>query len=195
MRLQQVTWLHLLGISLVVLAFLLVSGKVVMAQGEITVRLDPVGESEISGTVILTAAGEGTDIVLYIEGLPPSADARATLHANSCAIPSASFTALPELKADATGRATATGSVLFRGTENVSLATMADGEHIITIQTEQMVACGVIPKLTSVSAPSTLPVTGGPASSRLVITMGVIGLCTFFTGLLLWQRSQPRHRF
>ena len=57
-----------------------------------------------------------------------------TMRANTCAMPSASFAALPDLKADATGRATATGSVLFHGTENVALATMADGEHIIAIR-------------------------------------------------------------
>jgi len=59
--------------------------------------------------------------------------------------PSASFAALPDLKADATGRARATGSVLYHGTENVALATMADGEHIIAIQAGQFVACGMIP--------------------------------------------------
>lgn len=194
MRFQQLTWLHLFGISLVILALLLVPGMV-MAQGEITVRLDPVGESEVSGTAKLTAAGEGTNIVLDIEGLPSGADARATMHANTCAMPSASFTALPELKADATGRATATGSVLFRGTEDIALATMADGEHIIAIQIEQVVACGVIPKLASSSAPPTLPVTGGLASSRLAVTMGVIGLCAFLIGLLIWEHGRSPRRF
>jgi hypothetical protein len=37
-------------------------------------------------------------------------------------MPSASFAALPNLKADATGRATMTGFVLFHGTENVALS-------------------------------------------------------------------------
>ena len=52
------------------------------------------------------------------------------MHAGTCAMPSASFAPLPYLKADATGRTTATGLVLFHATENVALATMADGEHI-----------------------------------------------------------------
>ena len=67
------------------------------------------------------------------------------MYANTCAEPSASFAALPELKADAGGKATATGSIRYRGTEAVALATMADGAHIIAIQTGHMVACGVIP--------------------------------------------------
>ncbi|MFB0537022.1 MAG: hypothetical protein ACETWR_18835 [Anaerolineae bacterium] len=195
MRLRQLTWLRLLGISLVVLALLLLPGMVI-AQEAVTVRLDPMGESGVSGTVTLIAAGDGTNVELDIKGLAPGADARATMHAGTCAMPSASFAALPDLKADATGRATATGSVLFHGTENVALTTMADGEHIIAIQQAgQVVACGVIPMLTSASAPPTLPVTGGAAFSLMAATAGVLGLCALSAGLFLRQRSQPRRRF
>ena len=112
------------------------------------------------------------------------------MHAGTCAMPSASFAALPELKADETGRATATGSVLFHGTENVALATMADGEHIIAIQASgQVVACGTIPKL----APEGLPMSGGEAISLGAVAVG-LGLCALFAGLFLRQRSQPRRR-
>ena len=120
------------------------------------------------------------------------------MHANTCAMPSASFATLPDLKADATGRATATGSVLFHGTENIALTTMADGEHIIAIQAGQVVACGVIPKLTSASAPPTLPVTGGAAFVNFRpqgATVGVLGLCALSAGLFLRQRSRPRRHF
>ena len=194
MRLRQLTWLRLLGISLVVLALLLLPGLVI-AQEAVTVRLDPVDRSGVSGTATLTAAGEGTHVELDIQGLAPGAAARASMQANTCALPSASFAALPDLQADTTGRATATGSVLFRGTENVALATMADGEHIITIQTGQVVACGVIPKLTSASASSTLPVTGGTAPWRLAATASVLGLCALSAGLFLRRRSRPLRRF
>jgi hypothetical protein len=195
MRLRQLAWLRLLGISLIVLAVLLLPG-VVMAREAITVRLDPVGESEVSGTATLIAAGDGTKVTLDIKGLAPGADARATMHANTCAMPSASFAALPDLEADATGRATATGSVLFHGRENVALATMADGEHIIAIQAGgQVMACGVIPKLTSASVPPTLPVTGGAAFSLMAATADALGFCALSAGLFLRQRSQPRHRF
>jgi hypothetical protein len=196
MRLRRLTWLRLLGISLVVLALLLLPGML-MAQGPATVQLDPVGESGVSGTATLIAAGDGTNVALDIKGLASGADARATMHANTCSMPSASFAALPDLKADATGRATATGSVLFRGTENVALATMADREHIIAIQVGgQVVACGVIPKLTSASVPPTLPVTGGAAISLKAAIAGVLGLCALSVDLFLRQRShQPRRRF
>lgn len=195
MRLRQSTWLRLPAISLVALALLLLPG-VVMAQEAVTVRLGPVGESGVSGIATLIAAGDGAKVALDVKGLAPDADARATLHAGTCAMPSASFAALPDLKADATGRATATGSVLFRGTENVALATMADGEHIIAIQQAgQVVACGVIPKLTSALAPPTLPVTGGAAFSLMAATAGVLGLYALSAGLFLLQRSQPRRRF
>jgi hypothetical protein len=196
MRLRQLTRLHLLGISLVApLALLLLPGMG-MAQAAVTVQLDPVGESKVSGTATLTAAGEGTDVTLDVTGLAPGTDARATMHANTCAMPSASFAALPDLKADATGSATATGSVLFHGTEAVALATMADGEHVIAVQAGQVVACGVIPKLASAAAPPTLPATGGAtfSTSSLVAAMaGIFGLCALSAGLFLRRRSQTRN--
>jgi hypothetical protein len=168
----------------------------VVAQEAVTVRLDPMGESGVSGTATLIAAGDGTNVTLDIKGLASGADARATMHAGTCAMPSASFAVLPDLKADATGRATATGSVLFHGTENVALATMADGEHIIAIQAGgQVVACGVIPKLTPASAPPTLPVTGGAAFWSMAATAGVLGFCALSAGLFLRQRNQPWRRF
>jgi hypothetical protein len=166
----------LLGISLIVLALLLLPGLVI-AQEAVTVRLDPVDGSGVSGTATLTAAGEGTQVELDVQGLAPGAAARANMQANTCAMPSASFAALPELQADAASRATAIGSVLFRGTDNVALATMADGAHIITIQTGQVVACGVIPMLTSASASQTLQVNGGTAPWLLAAAASVLGLC------------------
>src|SRR5262245_25702035 len=117
----------------------------VIAEERVTVQLHPVGRSGVRGTASLSAAGEGTQVVLEVVGLAPLRTARATMHANTCAEPSASFAALPELKADASGKATATGSIRHRGTDAVALTTMADGAHIITIQTGHMVACGVIP--------------------------------------------------
>lgn len=192
MRSQQSTWLCLLGISLVVLALLLLS-DMAMAQEAVTVQLDPVGESEVSGTVTLIAVGDGTHVTLDIKGLAPGANARATMHANTCAMPSASFAALPDLHADATGRATATGSMLFHGMD-IALAIMADGEHIIAIRAGQAVACGVIPKLTSTSTPQTLPMTGGATFSPMTAAAGILGFCALFAGLFLRQRGQPQRR-
>src|SRR5262245_59646613 len=147
MRLRQLLRPCRIGLWLVVLIMLLLQTSSVAAAREgVTVRLDQVGGSGVRGTAILTAAGEGTQVVLEVEGLAPGTTARATMHANTCTEPSASFAALPKLTADAGGNVRATGSILYLDTDAVALATMADGEHIIGIQTGQMVACGVIPR-------------------------------------------------
>jgi hypothetical protein len=179
MRLTQLIWL---GVWFIVLAPLLLPGPV-LAQEKVIVQLESVDGSEISGTATLSVAGEGTNVVLDIKGLTPAATAQGTIHAGTCATPSASFASLPELKADATGKATATGSVRFRGTEDVALTTMTDGEHIIVIQSEEDVACGVIPQLAA--PPVSLPVTGGMTATLLSIGMSVLGFCLLCTGLLI----------
>jgi hypothetical protein len=192
MRLRQLIGLARIELWLVVLTMLLAPG-LVMAQEGVTVPLDPVGGSGVSGTATLTAAGEGTQVELVVEGLAPGTAARATMQANTCAEPSASFAALPDLTADASGTATATGSVFFRGTEDVALATMADGAHIIAIQTDQMVACGVIPTLAPASAPAALPGTGGAPPWFKPITAGILGLGILSAGLFL-RRSRSIYR-
>lgn len=160
-----------------------------MAQEAVTVQLDPVGKSGVSGTAALVPAGDGTHVTLDIRDLVPGAAARATMHAGTCAMSSARFAALPDLKADATGRATATGSVLFHGAKDVAPAVMADGEHIIAIRTGgQVVACGVIPRLASASIPPKLPETGGAAFSLMVAIVGILGLSALSAGLFLRQR-------
>jgi hypothetical protein len=78
--------------------------------------------------------------------------------------------------------------VLFRGTENVALATMADGEHIIAIQAgEQVVACGVIPVVSSGPTAPTLPETGGAGFLLAAVYAGVLGLSVLSAGALLWR--------
>jgi hypothetical protein len=186
MRLQQLTGLRLVWVSLIILALLLWPGKGI-AQASVTVKLDPVGGSGVSGTATLTAMGEGTQVELDIQGLAPGTTARATMQANTCAMPSASFATLPDLTAAATGRATATGSVLFRGTDDVALETMADGAHILTIQVGDMAACGVIPALASI--PPALPATGGAAIWLLPVIVSGLGLCALSAGLFLRRRT------
>jgi len=84
MRLWQLTWLHLFATLLLGLVLLLPG--TVLALETVTVRLDPVGASGVSGTATLTAAGDGTDVVLDISGLAPGVDARATMQAGTCAM-------------------------------------------------------------------------------------------------------------
>jgi len=58
MNLWQLVSLCLPGALLVVLALLLLPGMVTARQ-TVTVQLDPVGESGVSGTATLIAAGDG----------------------------------------------------------------------------------------------------------------------------------------
>jgi hypothetical protein len=178
MRLKQLTSL---GRWFIILVFLLLP-DMVLAQESVIVQLESVNGSGVRGTATLSIAGEGTNVVLEVDGLTPETTVRSTMHAGSCGASSASFAALPGLEADANGKATATGSVLFHG-EDVALATMADGEHIIVIRAEEVVACGVIPQLGS--SPASLPETGGGASSLVLIRAGVFGFCLLCAGLFL----------
>ena len=105
-----------------------------IAQQRVTVRLRSAGGGQVRGTAILAAAGAGTSVALDVTGLPPGAAARSSLRAGTgLARLSASAAVLPGLKASATGRARATGRVLFRGREDVPLAAVADAEHVIVI--------------------------------------------------------------
>jgi LPXTG-motif cell wall-anchored protein len=191
----QPLWVRLLAVSLMASVLLFFPGRV-MAQESVTVQLDAMHGSRVMGTATLRAMNGSTEISLTIENLLPNTTAHATLQAGTCAQPSASAAALPALQADATGRATATGAVLFRGTEPVALATIADGAHIISIQVEEVVACGMIPALAPASnPPQQLPVTGGASPSPLATMLGMLGLSVIGAGLLWWRRHNPLHRF
>jgi hypothetical protein len=195
MKVLLLSRLRRLRVSLVVFALLFVP-NMVQAQEMVTVPLDPVASSGVSGTATLRAAEEGTNITLDLQGLAPDAIAQGILQAGTCDMPSASAAALPSLQADAAGQATATGAVLFRGTEPVALATIADGAHVITIQTEQAVACGVIPQLTAASGPPTqLPVTGSAASPFMSVSVVVFGVAVLAAGLSLWRYRRSLRRF
>lgn len=188
MKLLQLRGRRLAAISLLILALLVLPG-LVMAQETVTVPLNPMSGSGVSGNATLTAVGEGTEVTLDLQGLAPNATAQATMQAGTCDMPSASFAAMPELVADASGNATATGSILFRGTDDVALMTMADGEHIIMIQAAgQVVACGVIPIWAAVSGPSALPSTGGVINPLMAAMVSILGLCALIVGLFLRRR-------
>ena len=171
--------LQAFGVGLAVAA-LLAAAWPALAQQAVTARLSPQGGSGVGGTATLAPAGDvahaprlddATRVVLEVSGLPPGATAQGSLHAGTCATPSASAAALPGLTADATGRATAGGFVLFRGAENVAFSTVADGDHVINIASGgRVVACGAIPRATGV--PSRLPATGSAPGALL----GAVGL-------------------
>ena len=116
------------------------------------------------------------------------------MNAGTCDQPSASFAALPDLAADASGKAAATGKVLFRGAEDVALAAMADGQHVISIQTDQVVACGAIPPSAAVAAAAGMPETGGAAPWFVALVAAlVLGLVVLIAALvLIRRRATPR---
>jgi hypothetical protein len=160
---------------LLIAAVLVQSVWVASAQSTITVSFNPVGGSGVGGVAVLTTAGEGTQVSLDITGLDPDAMAIATLHAGSCDAPGASFATLPTLNADQSGRARAEGQVLFRGTDNVALPVIADGEHVIIInQHGKAAACASIPRVEGLSpSPAGMPRSGGAA---LLIAVGSLVL-------------------
>jgi hypothetical protein len=171
---------RLLGIPVVPLALLLSAG-VAFAQQTFTVPISTMGESGVSGSAVLTAVDGGTSISLDISGLTAGGTASAALHAGTCSTPGASAAALPALTADATGKATASGSILFRGTESVALSTVADGDHVILVhQGDRTVACGVIPMIESGGGTSVgMPRTGNPlpllpAGGLLILALVVL---------------------
>ena len=136
---------RLLGLALLGLALALLGADLAKAESAVTVLLAGVGGSNVSGAATLTPDGNGTQVGLKVSGLTPGSRAQVALHAGTCAMPSASAAQLPTLTADTNGNATAAGPVLFRGTENVSLATLTDGDHIIAVAGPNgVVACGVI---------------------------------------------------
>ncbi len=193
MKRRQGTRKGLLGGLLLLMALLLLPATALAQETipeQVGVNLDAVGGSGVSGTALLIAAGQGTNVTLEIQGLPAGADARAVMNAGTCAQPSASFATLPNLKADSNGKATASGPILFHGTEPVALATIADGQHIISIQTDKVVACGVIPHLAAVTGPAQLPTTGGAGFQLLAIAIAALGLGSVFSGLILIQHSR-----
>ncbi len=186
---RRLTWLRRLVIVSLVAAVLLLPAAT-LAQAAVTVQIEPLTGSGVRGTAILTTAGEGTSVVLDVEGLAPGAEVRVTMQAGTCAMPSASFAELPGLTADATGRAEASGSVLFHSTESVALTTMADGQHVILVRDgDQVLACGVIPPLPSDSGASTLPVTGG-SFPGFAPALALFGIGALSLGLFLQRRRR-----
>lgn len=188
----------LLAAATAALALLASPSAPAAAQETVTVRLAAVGGSGVSGTATLTATDSGTAVLLDVAGLPAGASARATEHAGTCAQPSASFAELPTLSADASGRATVMGRVLFRASQDVALATIADGAHVIAVAVgEQRVACGTIPSPGAGARPSRLPATGGAPPEALpsaAAAAGTAGLAAVLAVVAVRRRLRWARR-
>ena len=172
------------GILLVTFALLATAG-VAAAQSTFTVPIHSEGGSSVSGSAVLTATDGGTSISFDVTGLAAGASAQTSLHAGTCSTPGASAAALPVLEADSTGRATASGMVLFRGTEDVALSTIADGEHVILVsQGNQMVACGNIPLAENLGTPG-MPRTGSALPLFVAMGLVILGMIALRAGFAL----------
>ncbi len=114
-----------------------------------SVRLEPADASGASGVVTLVALPEGeTRFELQATGLTPATNYDVRLYAGTMQQPSASFTQVATVIADAEGWANAYGLVRFRGTEAIPLLDIAGGDHFLTIVgSGQTVAAGAIPAL------------------------------------------------
>ena len=113
-----------------------------------TAVLKPVRGSGVYGSASFGPFQGGTLTALVVHGLKPGAAAHARLHAGtSLARLSASFTPLPELRANRRGTARANGRVLFRGVHDVAFEDVADGEHsVVVISRGRVVAFAVVPR-------------------------------------------------
>ncbi len=162
---------------------------------EVALLLESAGGSNVSGNALLTAEGAGTRVTLDVVGLAPGTSATATLHGGTCATPGASAATLPALTANESGTATATGLILFRGTENVALTEIADGDHNIAVAGPSgIVACGQIPRLTASAADNTLPATGAATPWLLAGLLLSAGLLAVGGGLRLQRHRSWSHR-
>ena len=180
--------LQWLGMCWLAASLALASVGLAAAQSSVVVRLEPAGASNVSGTATLTAVGAGTQVTLQIAGLAPGSTANASMHAGTCATPSASAAALPALTAGAKGEAAASGPILFRGSEQVALADIADGAHNITVSGPNgVIACGVIPSLAT-GADNNLPATGSSTPWLLAGLLLSAGLLAIAGGL--WLQNQ-----
>ena len=167
------------------IAFLLLPA-IASAQESITVQLTSMNGSNVSRTILLSANGDATDAVIDLTGMNPGAGRRATLYANTCELPSASFAPIAEFTADANGNVHTTGTILFHDT-NVAFADIADGGRIISILSDgQVVACGTVP---AVSSPA-LPNTGAAFDSYTLAILGAFGFLILVAGMLLEQRMR-----
>ncbi|HEX8600116.1 MAG TPA: hypothetical protein VF952_16560 [Chloroflexia bacterium] len=162
-----------------------------LGQSVAVVRFEPENGSKVRGAAILSGTGVegGTTVSLHITGLTPGTPAQATLNAGTRTAPGASAAALPELSVDASGSGTATGRVLFRGSEIIPLADVADGEHIITVsQSGNVVAYGDVPILEGLAlAPVGMPRTGGAAGDAMLLGLALVAVYMILLGVRLTQ--------
>lgn len=184
--------LKFLGGVLLALSLSVVLAATAFAQQQtVTVPINPVAGSGVSGTATLTAMDGATQVALNVSGFAPNTSHATHIHTGTCANPGGIQFPLPTLTADANGNATATATV------NVALSALMDGNHIIMTHVGSGanfgagVACGDIPTVLGVPAPAVpaVPaVAGGPAPLAAAALLSALGFFAVGGGAFLRRR-------
>jgi opacity protein-like surface antigen len=138
---------------------------VASAADSVTVNLDALNNSGVSGTAVLTAMGNQTQVVLTVTGEPAGASEPAHIHTGNCG-PTLGGVKFP-LKNVEGGTSTTLVAT--------SLASLETGGYAINVHEsaaniKNYVACGNIPAMAATS----MPKAGGLPIEAIVLTAGAL---------------------
>jgi hypothetical protein len=127
----------------VAFALLLGAGAATRAQDALTIKLEPLGGSGISGTAELRPNGDETDFAITLFSRDPQQRQRefdVSLRTGTCEAPGRKIEGIDEVRAD--GRTE-------HEDEDVTLAVLRRNDHIVLVTAEdreEALACGAIPR-------------------------------------------------
>lgn len=160
------------------------------AQGPLTVTLDSLNNSGISGTATLTAQGSQTQVVVSVTGEPAGASEPMHIHVGQCG-PTLGSVKYP-LKNVENGAST---TVVNASLDSLQNGNFAINVHESAANIQNYVACGNIPALAASSNASTSGAASTTTSPSLPKTGGVpLGATVVLAGLLLGAGALLRRR-
>lgn len=133
-----------------VLLLLLATMSVALAQtAPVTLTMKAVSGSKVTGTAIVTQAGNGITVSVKLSGFDPNTSHDGHIHTGTCEQQGGVVFPLTTIKADAQGAGSADTTVA-----NASFATVSDGKHYVQYHTAsnppgQQVSCANIPAATA----------------------------------------------
>ena len=142
--------------------------SVASAEDTVTVKIDPLNNSGISGTATLTAMGNQTQVDVALDGEPAGDSEPAHLHVGQCG-PTLGAVKYP-LKNIEGGKSTTLVNATLQSLENGQFALNV---HKSAADIKTYVACGNVPAMatTTTASPTSLPKTGG-APAALIVALG-----------------------
>ncbi len=166
-----------------VLLLLLATMSVALAQTAPSVTLDmkAVSGSKVTGTAVITQAGNGITVSVKLSGFDPNTSHDGHIHSGTCEQQGGVVFPLTTIKADASGAGSADTTL-----PNASFATVSDGKHYVQYHTAsnppgQQVSCANIPAAKAgqgggtTTTPAGAPATGfGGASQSDNFPMGLL---------------------